>query len=217
MARSSLRLRYRQEGRDGAHRRRPGRLHRGSHERQPARFPGAESLNEYAHFLQSSVPLLWTVRIVVLLSVLIHVHAAFSLTRASQAARPSRYAVTVRQSSTWSGRLMRVGGVLLLVFLVFHILHFTTGTVLASRFVKGDVYGNVVRSFSLTPVAGFYALAMLALALHLRHGVWSLFQTLGVVHPHVGALRRGLAWILAIVIPIGFVAVPLGVVFGLLS
>ena len=179
-------------------------------------FKGAEALDHYGAFLKSSIPLLWGTRIVVLLSLVIHVHAALALTGRGLSARPSKYAVLSRQSSTWSARMMRIGGVYLVVFVVFHILHFTTGTVLPSRFEDGAVYANVVRSFSIPWVAGCYAVAMLSLALHLRHGIWSLFQTLGVGHPHLSGVRRGLAWFLAIVIPIGFVAVPLGVAFGLL-
>jgi len=179
-------------------------------------YKGAESLNEYAAFLKSKPPLLWGTRIVVFLALVFHTHAAITLTRRARSARPVGYASLEPQASTWSSRLMRVGGLLLAAFVVFHILHFTTGTVLPSRFVEGDVYENVVRSFSIAWVAAFYVVSMAALALHLHHGVWSLFQTLGANHPHVNGVRRKLAWLLAIVIPVGFVSVPLGVVFGIL-
>ncbi len=176
---------------------------------------GAEAMNAYAEFLKSKAPLLWGTRIVVGLAVLVHAHAAITLSRRAQTARPARYAGLKAQASSWSSRLMRAGGVLLLVFLVFHILHFTTGTVLPSRFIDGEAYQNVVRSFSIGWVTIFYVVAMAALALHLHHGVWSLFQTLGANHPHFNGVRKKLAWTLAIVVPVGFVSVPIAVAFGL--
>jgi succinate dehydrogenase / fumarate reductase cytochrome b subunit len=108
---------------------------------------------------------------------------------------------------------MRWGGVLLLVFIVYHILHFTTGTV-HPDFVRGQVYDNLVTGLRVPAVAVFYLLAMLALALHLSHGAWSLFQTLGLTHPRLERGRRGLAVVLAIVVPAGFAAIPLAVLLG---
>jgi len=179
-------------------------------------YRGATALDHYAEFLKSNALLLWVIRLVLLVSVIVHVHAALALTRQAWVARPSRYAVHRSQQSTLAAKLMRVGGVLLVVFIVFHILHFTTGTILPAEFTPGGVYANVVRSFSITWVALFYVVTMLALGLHLQHGIWSLFQTLGANHPHVNGIRRGLAWLISIVIPVGFAAVPLGVLFGLL-
>ncbi|MGE3617363.1 MAG: succinate dehydrogenase cytochrome b subunit, partial [Gemmatimonadales bacterium] len=174
-------------------------------------FRGAEAMNHYAEFLKSQLPLLWGTRIVLLVSAALHIHAGLSLSRRAGAARPARYAGLQAQSSTWSSRLMRAGGILLLVFIVFHILHFTTGTVLPSQFVAGEAYQNVARSFSIGWVAAFYADTMGALALQLHHWIWSLFQTLGINHPHLNGLRRGLGWFFAVVVPIGFVSVPLAV------
>lgn len=178
-------------------------------------FSGPDAINEYAAFLQSKPALVWGTRLVLLVAVILHIHAAVTLSRLAAAARPARYAMLKPQASTLSARLMRVGGVLLAVFIVFHILHFTTGTILPSRFLAGEVYQNLVRSFSIGWVAAFYLVAMAALALHLHHGVWSLFQTLGANHPHLNGGRRSLGWLLAIVIPAGFAAVPLAVIFGL--
>ncbi len=178
-------------------------------------FRGQQAMNDYAHFLQSNLPLLWTTRIVLLIATIFHVHSAFTLTRLSRMARPARYAGLKSQAATWSARTMRAGGVLLLVFIVFHILHFTTGTVLAAQFVRGEAYQNVVRSFSIVWVAVFYVVAMVALAFHLHHGIWSLFQTVGANHPNLNPVRRKLAWFLSIAVPVGFAAVPLAIVFGM--
>ena len=176
-------------------------------------FQGRGRLDAYAHFLQSSAPILWTVRTVLLLATILHVHSAFSLTRDARAARPRGYARREVQSSTVGSRTMRWGGVLLLVFIVYHLLHLTTGT-LHPDFVKGQVYDNLVTGLSVPAVAVFYLLAMLALALHLSHGVWSLFQTLGVSHPRLDRGRRVLAILLAVVVPAGFSAIPLAVLLG---
>lgn len=176
---------------------------------------GPDAMNHYAAFLKGNAPLLWGTRIIVLLATVFHIHSALTLTRRAATARPERYSRLSPQVATWSSRMMRIGGVLLAVFLVFHILHFTTGTVLAAQFVEGDVYQNVVRSFSITWVAAFYLIAMGALSMHLHHGVWSLFQTLGANHPHLEGWRRKLAWFLSIAIPIGFASVPLAIIAGM--
>jgi succinate dehydrogenase / fumarate reductase cytochrome b subunit len=104
--------------------------------------------------------------------------------------------------------------VLLLVFVIYHILHLTTGTV-HPRFVPGEVYDNLIAGFRVPVVAVFYLLAMAALGLHLRHGVWSAFQTLGASHPHLSPLRRRLAVLLALLVSVGLAVIPLAIVLGL--
>lgn len=178
-------------------------------------FQGAAAINEYAAWLRKSLPLLWTVRALLLVSLLLHVHAALSLTRLARAARPARYQRLRARTSTLSARTMRVGGLVLAAFVVFHLLHFTIGSV-HPAFVAGDVYHNLVTGLRGPAVVGFYLLALAALALHLHHGIWSLFQTLGVNHPHVNGIRRGLARVLAVGLSVGFAAVPLAVITGLL-
>ncbi len=178
-------------------------------------FQGAVAINDYAAWLRKSLPLLWAVRALLLVSLLVHVHAAVALTRLARAARPARYADLKTRASTLSARTMRVGGLVLAAFVVFHLLHFTVGSV-HPAFVAGDVYHNLVSGFRGPLVVGFYLLALAALALHLHHGIWSLFQTLGVNHPHVNGVRRGLARVLAVGLSVGFAAVPLAVVAGLL-
>lgn len=174
-------------------------------------FKGPAAINAYAHFLQSLGGILWVVRGVLLVSVLFHVHSAWSLARQARSARPLGYTKQTSQISTRSARTMRWGGVLLSLFIVGHILHFTTGT-LHPDFVPGDVYSNVVIGLGVPAVALFYLLAMAALSLHLHHGVWSLFQTLGINHPHVNHARRRLATALAVVVPVGFASIPVAVV-----
>lgn len=178
-------------------------------------FKGPAAINGYSRFLHSAGELLWAVRLVLLIALIFHVHSAWSLSRDARAARPDGYAERKVQAATWSARTMRWGGVLLLAFVIFHLLHFTTGT-LHPDFDPHDVYSNVVIGFSVPAVVTFYVVAMAALALHLHHGVWSLFQTLGLNHPHLNPARRHLATFLAVVVPVGFASIPVAVMLRFL-
>ncbi|HEU5171219.1 MAG TPA: succinate dehydrogenase cytochrome b subunit [Gemmatimonadales bacterium] len=181
-------------------------------------FQGAEKLNAYAAALHGPLKgVVWVVRVVLLLAVVLHVAAAAQLTGRDRAARPVPYARRDPQVSTLASRTMRWGGVLLLVFIVFHVLHFTTGTVQPVPFVAGDVYGNVIGAFRVWWVTLFYALAMVALGFHLFHGAWSAARTLGAAPPSPRPLRRPVAAILALVVAVGFAIVPLAVFFGVVK
>ena len=175
---------------------------------------GPQAINEYAAFLKGNLALLWGARAVLLVSVVLHAHAAVTLAARARAARPSGYQRHTRLTSRWSSRLIRLGGVVLLAFVVFHLLHFTTGQALPSLFLDGEVYQNVVRSFQVGWVTAFYVVAMAALGAHLHHGLWSLFQTLGAGHPKLEAPRRGLSWFLSVGLTVGFLSVPVAVFFG---
>lgn len=186
-------------------------------------FIGSAKMNAYAAFLKSTGELLWLVRLVLLGAVLLHILMAWQLTRIKQAARPVDYASRQPQVSTLASRTMRWGGVLLLVFIVFHILHFTTGSLfpMASRpdaahpaFSPTDVYGNVISAFHVPWVVGFYVVSMLFLMLHLFHGAWSSVRTLGLVKPSRHPLRRRAATIIALIVWLGFTAVPVAVILG---
>ncbi len=178
-------------------------------------FRGPEAINRYAEFLKANPPLVWGVRLALLAALALHVHAAWALTRRNRAARPVGYERLARHSSTVSALSLRIGGVVLFGFIVFHLLHLTTGTV-HPAFSPIDVYGNVMIGLSVPWVAGFYVVAMAALALHLHHGVWSLVQTLGFSHPHVEAARRWFGTLVAVLVAGGFVVIPLAVVLGLI-
>src|SRR3954464_5488627 len=125
-------------------------------------FRGPAAINSYSRFLKSTGELLWTLRIVLIIAVILHVIAAVQLTAQSRAARPIGYTKRESQVATIASRTMRWGGALLLVFIVVHILHFTTGTIRpAGVFTGEDVYRNVVSSFRLWWVTLFYVLAMM--------------------------------------------------------
>jgi succinate dehydrogenase / fumarate reductase cytochrome b subunit len=179
---------------------------------------GPEALDHYGVFLRELLhgTGIWFVRAGLLLAVLLHAWAYLSLTRTSVAARPKGYAMTDYEEATFASRSMRWTGPILAAFIVYHILHMTTGTV-HPHFVEGKVYQNLVTGLAVAPVAIFYVVAMGCLAFHLWHGVWSVFQTLGVSHPNYMALARSLAVVFTILVAGGFVIVPLAVLAGVLK
>ncbi|MDX2193247.1 MAG: succinate dehydrogenase cytochrome b subunit [Gemmatimonadales bacterium] len=179
-------------------------------------FQGAAKFDAYAHFLQSLGGLLWVARGTLLAAVALHVVAAYQLTMRNRAARPVGYATREPQVSTLASRTLRWGGVLLLGFIVFHILHFTLGTV-HPDFDRERAFRNVVIGFQQPLASLFYVAAMGALALHLFHGVWSSTRTLGVAPTTPMPLRRRVALALAIAVPLGFASIPLAVLLGLVK
>jgi succinate dehydrogenase / fumarate reductase cytochrome b subunit len=179
-------------------------------------FRGPAAINSYSHFLKSTGELLWTLRVVLLLAVVLHVIAAIQLTRQSRAARPIGYTKRETQVATISSRTMRWGGALLLVFIVVHILHFTTGTIRPAGVFSGeDVYANVVTSFGIWWVTLFYVIAMIALGLHLFHGAWSSVRSIGVSPPSPQPLHRRLSLLIAFFVWAAFTAVPVAVFSGI--
>jgi succinate dehydrogenase / fumarate reductase cytochrome b subunit len=181
-------------------------------------FQGPEKINAYGRFLHETMgEVLWPVRFVLLAAVVLHVVAAVQLTRQKQTARPAAYAKWEPQISSFASRTIRWGGALLFFWLIFHILHFTIRPQLTSPgFSETDVYGNIVLGFSNPLVVAFYVLAMGALALHLFHGAWSSFRTLGLSQPKPRPTARSVATLVAAVVTLGFVVVPLGVAFGII-
>ena len=179
-------------------------------------YLGPEAINHYGVFLREFLhgAGIWIARAVLLAAVVLHIWSATSLTLTSRRARPEGYRLEKWKESTYASRTMRWGGVILLLFIVYHLLHFTTGTVHQS-FIEGDVYHNFVAGFKVVPVSLFYIFAMLALGLHLRHGVWSMFQTLGVSHPRYIRMAHIGAWIFAAIIVLGNISFPLAVLAGI--
>ena len=176
-------------------------------------FVGPQSLNDYAAFLKGTPALLWTTRLALLASALVHVTSAYQLWRANRRARPVRYARLRYGATDYAARTMVVTGPIVACYLLYHLAHFTFGFTrgLGYAHAPTDVYANVVASFRLWPVALLYTLANLGLGVHLYHGAWSLLQTLGIRHPRYHALLRGVAVAVGMAMVAGFVSVPLGV------
>jgi succinate dehydrogenase / fumarate reductase, cytochrome b subunit len=176
-------------------------------------FVGPSAIDSYAAKLRTMPLLLWGVRLLLLASVILHVVAAAQLAVRARAARPTPYHRFDPQASSPASRTMRWGGLALLLFLVYHILHFTTGQA-HPDFIHLAPYHNVTTAFRVWWVAAIYIVAMFALAMHLYHGTWSMFQTLGIEHARVNAARRRLATVIAVLVPLGFVSVPIAVLIG---
>lgn len=188
-------------------------------------FQGAAKINGYSAFLKSTGELLWLARLGLLGAVLLHILMALQYTRIATRARPIAYERRTPQVSTLASRSMRWGGVVLLLFIVFHILHFTTGTAfpLASQpdamypaFSHTDVYGNVVSAFRVPWVVSVYVVAMFFLLLHLFHGAWSSFRTLGLTKPSRDPMKRHTATAVAVIVWLGFTIVPVAVFLGVI-
>lgn len=186
-------------------------------------YLGQGALNHYGEWLREiGAPMLprtgflWLARPVLLAAVLIHIHAAWSLTRMNHAARQTSYAKRDYIAANYASRTMRWGGVIILLFILFHLADLTWGAA-NPGFHRGDVYGNLVASLSRWPVAALYIVANLALGLHLFHGLWSLFQTLGWSHDRFDAWRRNFAVTFAVLVTAGNVSIPIAVLTGVIK
>lgn len=179
-------------------------------------YLGPEALNAYGEMLQSKPAVVWAARAFLLVCVGLHAWAAISLTHANLAARPVGYRQSAYEASTYASRTMRFGGPLLLLFIIYHLLQFTVG-VIDPGFVRGQVYNNLIIGFRSPLVVFFYVLSMVALSLHLFHGVTSMLQTLGLSHPKYNGLRSIIGKAVATVVTVGNLSFPLSVYFGLVK
>ena len=176
-------------------------------------FKSAVEYNQYAHMLQSNLPVLWGGRLFLLGCVGLHIWAATSLTLANNAARPVGYRATAPDASTYASRTMKWSGPLLLLFIIYHLLHFTVGSA-HPNFVRGEVAQNMASGFSNPLVLGVYLVSMLALGLHLAHGVSSMFQSIGLSHPSYNALRKTASTGFAALVTLAALFLPLAMHFG---
>ncbi len=180
-------------------------------------------IDQYGQFLKDAgTPVLpamvglWIARMVLLGSVILHITVVIQLSLKSAEARPVDYVKSKKRSATWAARYMMFSGSVVLAFIIFHILHLTTGTIRIGDFEHGAVYQNLQNTFRHWYVALGYVIVMGMLAFHLFHGVWSLFQTLGLDSPDRNKAIRLFAMVASIGISIGFALVPLAFLFGLL-
>jgi succinate dehydrogenase / fumarate reductase cytochrome b subunit len=156
---------------------------------------------------------IWIARAGLLAAFVLHLGAAWALTRRSWAARPVRYSKWLARESTYASRTMRWTGPIVLLFVVYHLMHLTWGNA-HHDFRAGGVHHNVTTGLAQVVPALVYVVAMLALGLHLRHGIWSLLQTLGLAHPRYDALRQNAAAAFAAVVVIGNVSIPIAALCG---
>ena len=188
-------------------------------------FAGHDAFNEYSHHLREfgepMLPhegLLWILRAVLLLALVLHVYAAVALWRRAGRARTVRYEVKKHVGSTYASRMMRWGGVTLLVFIVWHLLNFSFGKVNVAGGATDDPYNLLVDSFDTWWLTLIYLVAMAMLGAHLHHGVWSAAQTLGLTNsPRSRATWKRVGFTLAVIIAGGFSLVPIFVLAGVIT
>jgi succinate dehydrogenase / fumarate reductase cytochrome b subunit len=185
-------------------------------------YLGQKPFNEYAHFLHTTPTLLWGTRVVLLLAVVAHIVTALQLAQKNRGARPRRYRVKKSVASTYAGRTMVWSGPILLAYIFYHLAHLTVGYTAGLGYDHNaldpnglrDAYGAVVTSFSVPWCVGIYVVAQVMLGIHLYHGAWSLFQSLGINHKRYNETLRSAASAIALATVAGFLSVPIGVYVG---
>ncbi len=179
-----------------------------------------EALRQLLFPLVPEHVVLWLLRTGLIVVFALHVHAAYSLTLTNRKARPDNYqGPRTYGVANYASRTMRWSGTIFLAFLVFHLADLTWGIEPAApaTWERGEVFANFVATFSRIPVTAFYVIAMGLLAIHLYHGAWSMFQSVGINHPRFNPWRRGFALGLAVVVFVGNSILPLAVVFGIVG
>jgi succinate dehydrogenase / fumarate reductase cytochrome b subunit len=176
-------------------------------------YLGPERLNGYAEFLHSHTALLWTARVVMLAAVLLHIWSSFLLWLEKRRARPIGYVKKDNVPSSYASRTMMWSGPILAAFVLFHILHLTTGSLglgfEAPTHEQFFAYQNVVAGFQHPAVALAYIVAIVLLSMHLYHGLWSMFQSIGISHPRYTPILKRAAHTLAVLVAAGYISIPL--------
>lgn len=184
----------------------------------PVGADGVPPLDAYAAHLRALPPLLWGTRAVLLIAVVLHIIAATQLTLLDkfEARATSRYIKYEPITSTYASRTMVWSGPIIFFYVIYHLLDLTFGTV-HPGFEPGKVFHNVVTGFQNPWVASFYIVANILLAIHIYHGAWSMFQTVGIAHPRYTPILKKASIVFAVVIGIGFCSVPLAVLAGIVK
>ena len=175
-------------------------------------YLGPEAMDGYAEKLQSLPPLVWGTRLVLLFAFGAHISSALSLWVRNRQARGSRYEKRKDLATDYAARTMYWSGPILLLFVVYHLLHFT---ILPAH--PGEVYRNVVEGFQNPWIASVYIACNLALGFHIFHGIFSAFQTLGANHPRYNSYRRDAAIAISAAITIGNLSFPISVLTGIVT
>ncbi len=181
-------------------------------------FEGPDKLNAYGRFLRVEPALLWAVRVVLLVCVLLHIWASVQLAVRKTQARPVAYAQRENTVSTYASRTMYWSGPIVLAFVIYHLLDLTAGVAhRGGDFIAGDVYHNMVSDFQVWYVSAWYIFSMILLGLHIRHGAWSMFQSVGINHPRHTPILKKAAAILAVLIVVGYISIPVSIMLGLVK
>ncbi len=182
-------------------------------------YEGRDAMIEYAELLRWEPVILWAFRLGLLAFLVLHVTTILQLTRRNAAARPVSYASMATSEASGASRTMVVGGVTILLYVIYHVLHLTLAEVHTGMVTHGaeHVYDNVVASFQRPLISGVYILAQVALFFHLSHGIQSAFRTLGVSHPRYVDLVRHGGRALSFIIVVGFISIPVAVLTGVVK
>jgi succinate dehydrogenase / fumarate reductase cytochrome b subunit len=180
---------------------------------------GAEVYNAYGAGIKDKPVLLWGVRTVLLVSLIVHTTIVLELYGKSIAARPVAYKVKKNIATSYAAMMMKYTGPILLVYIIFHLAHFTFPGVSLGDYdhVPGDVYANFVNAFQIPWVVAVYVIANLMLGLHLYHGAFSMLQSVGLSHPRYNKRVKYVARGLAFLVTAGNVFLPLTVLLGLVK
>lgn len=178
-------------------------------------FDSPQKLNDYAAFLKHTKPLLWGTRVAMLLAIFSHIVCTVQLNRRNRSSRPVAYQQHEMIQASVPSRFMIWSGAFLGFYVVYHLLHMTIGSVHPS-FSHSDVYGNVVGALQSPVVSTIYILAMVSLGFHLNHGIFSVFQTLGLNHPKYNAWRKTISVGASVIIAGGYISIPVAVMLGVL-
>ncbi|HTQ57744.1 MAG TPA: succinate dehydrogenase cytochrome b subunit [Bryobacteraceae bacterium] len=177
--------------------------------------PDHDQINNYARFLHSHGVLLWVVRTLLLASVVLHITVSVQLWLLKQRARPQGYVKKDDVPTSYAARTMIWSGPIIAAFVVFHVLHLTTGSIVPIE--ELNVRANVISGFEHPAIAIFYIVAMALLCLHLYHGLWSMFQSLGINHPRYTPILKKFAAAFAWFVAIGNISIPVSVMLGVLT
>lgn len=176
-------------------------------------FLGMEVMNHYAATLRATPALLWSARMILLIAVALHIWASVQVAAIKKEARPIKYVKAGNVQASLASRTMMWSGPVIAAFVVYHLLHLTFGTV-HPNFVELHAYENLVNGFKVIPVAALYIAVMVLIGMHLSHGIWSMFQSLGFSHPRYTPIIKKFAAIIAWAIVAGFISIPLAVISG---
>jgi succinate dehydrogenase / fumarate reductase cytochrome b subunit len=178
-------------------------------------YMGAEMMDHYAATLHANPALLYTARVILLISVILHIWSSIQLSAIKRAARPVAYVKPGNVQSSLASRTMMLSGPLIAIFVVYHLLHLTLGVV-HPQFVELKAYENVIHGFQQPAVAIAYIVAMIFVGMHLNHGIWSMFQSVGFNHPRYSPKIRKFASVFSWILIAGFISVPIAVLIGVL-
>lgn len=178
-------------------------------------FAGRSRINAYAQFLHFDATLLWIVRSVLIIAVILHIIATVQLGVRNKRARPVAYSRREAINSSYASRTMYWSGPIVLAFIIFHLLQFTAGYIHPeATFIADDVYHNLVTGFRVWWVSAWYIFAIILLGFHLHHGLWSMFQSVGLAHPLHTLLLKKAALVIAILIVVGYISIPISIMLG---